>query len=64
VEGSWLSKDRFAALVTWDAMCTVVASSVIDLGPTAAAGDDEGGEGMREPPSTTEEYLAVSAATP
>lgn len=33
-------------------MCTLGASSVIDLGPTDAAGDDEGGEGMREPRST------------
>lgn len=36
-------------------MCTVGASSVTDLGPTDAAGDDEGGEGMREPLSTAED---------
>jgi hypothetical protein len=30
----------------------VVASSVIDLGPTDAAGEEEGGDGMRDPRST------------
>lgn len=61
------SKDGFATLVTWDAMCTVGASSVTDLGPTDAAGDEDGGEGMREPRSTAaaeegkaEEVLATA----
>lgn len=56
------SKDGFATLVPWDSMCTVVASSATDLGPTDAAGDDEGGEGMRESRSTAEDEEGALAA--